>query len=85
MKNNEIKSHAIIRLPVYLLNKQNVIIGNESIEDGAMTSALNQVTMLRDYFALNLHDVEARKYLYTEISYYYTFKKEKVNSRNVSY
>lgn len=78
------KSHAIIRLPVHLPNEQNVIIENEFIED-AVTSALNQVTMLIDYFALNLRDIEAKKYLYTEIPHYYTFKKEKVNGRNISH
>lgn len=63
-----------MRLPVHLSNEQSVTIENESIED-AMTSALNQVTILIYYFALNLRDVEARKYLYTDIPHYYTFKK----------
>lgn len=40
--------------------------------------------MLIDYFALNLRDEEARNYLYIEILCYYTFKKEKVNGRNIS-
>ncbi|XP_036150735.1 uncharacterized protein LOC118648518, partial [Monomorium pharaonis] len=78
------KSHSIIRLPVHLPNEQNVIIENDSIEE-AMTTAVNQVTMLIDYFALNLRDTEARKYLYTEIPHYYTFKKEKINGKNVSH
>jgi len=50
-----------------------------------MTSALNQVTMLIDYFSLNLRDEEARQYLYVKILRYYTFKKEKINGRNVSH
>jgi len=50
-----------------------------------MTSALNQVTMLIDYFSLNSRDEEARQYLYIEIPQYYTFKKEKINGRNVSH
>jgi len=77
------KSHTIVRLPIHLPNEQNVIIENESIEE-AMTGALNQVTMLIDYFSLNSRDEEARQYLYVEIPRYYTFKKEKINERNVS-
>jgi len=50
----------IVRLPVHPLNKQNVIIENKATEE-AMTSALNQVTMLIDYFSLNLRDKEARQ------------------------
>jgi Fe-S cluster biosynthesis and repair protein YggX len=73
-----------MRLPVHLPNKQNIIIENESTED-AITTALNQVTMLIDYFSLNLRDEEARQYLYIEIPCYYTFKKEKINNRNVSH
>jgi len=52
------------------------------------TSALNQITMLIDYFSLNSRDKEARQYLYIEIPQYYTqyiFKKEKINGRNVSH
>jgi len=77
------KSHSIIRLPVHLPNEHNIIIENEFTED-AMTAALNQVTMLIDYFSLNSRDEEAKQYLYIEIPRYYTFKKEKVNGRNVS-
>lgn len=72
-----------MRLPVHLPNEKNVVIENEGIEE-AMTSALNQVTMLIDYFSLNSRDEEARQYLYIEIPCYYTFKKEKINGRNVS-
>lgn len=41
--------------------------------------------MLIDYFALNLRDEEAKNYLYTEIPCHYTFKKEKINGRNISH
>jgi len=41
--------------------------------------------MLIDYFSLNSRDEEARQYLYVEIPRYYTFKKEKINGRNVSH
>jgi len=77
------KSHATMRLQVHLPNKQNIIIENKSTED-AITTALNQVTILIDYFSLNLRDEEPRQYLYIEIPRYYTFKKEKINGRNVS-
>jgi len=77
------KSHAIMRLPVHLPNEQNIIIENENVDE-VMISALNQVTMLIDYFALNLRDEEAKQYLYIEIPQYYTFKKEKINGRNIS-
>jgi len=49
-----------------------------------MNSALNQVTILIDYFSLNSRDIEANQYLYVEIPRYYMFKKEKINGRNVS-
>ncbi|KAL6419582.1 hypothetical protein ACFW04_012936 [Cataglyphis niger] len=54
------------------------------VEAKAITSALNQVTMLIDYFSFNSRDEEARQYLYIEILCYYTFKKEKINGRNIS-
>jgi len=82
-KNLQDKSHTVVRLPVHLPNQQNVIIENEAIEE-ALTSALDQVTMLIDYFALNSRDEEAKQYLYIEIPRYYTFKKEKINGKNVS-
>jgi len=59
-----------MRLPVHLPNEQNIIIENESTED-AITTALNQVSMLIDYFSLNLRDEEVRQYLYIEIPRYY--------------
>jgi len=77
------KNHTIIRLPVHFPNEQNVIIENEVTEE-TITSALNQVTMLIDYFSLNSCDEEAKQYLYVEIPRYYTFKKEKINKRNIS-
>ncbi|KAL7294873.1 hypothetical protein TKK_0011797 [Trichogramma kaykai] len=66
------KSHVIIRLPVHLPNYHNVVIHTDPhIEDAE--SALNQVSMLMDYFALNKRDPEARKYLYSDIPIHYTF------------
>ncbi|XP_039311973.1 uncharacterized protein LOC105206659 [Solenopsis invicta] len=78
------KSHTIFRLPVHLPNEQNVMIESEADEE-AMTSALNQVTMLINYFSLNSRDEEARQYLYIEIPQCYTFKKEKISGKNVAY
>jgi len=78
------KNYTIVRLPVYFSNKQNVVIENGAAEE-VMTSVLNQVTMLIDYFFLNSRDEEAKQYLYIKIPQYYTFKKEKMNGKNVSY
>ncbi|XP_018307764.1 uncharacterized protein, partial [Mycetomoellerius zeteki] len=77
------KSHVVLRLPVHLPNEQNITIENECVED-VLFSVVDQVTMLIDYFALNLRDEEAKNYLYTEIPRYYTFKKIKINDKNVS-
>ncbi|XP_043464096.1 uncharacterized protein LOC122499686 [Leptopilina heterotoma] len=75
------KSHSVMRLPVHLPNEQNIFI--ESTEENAlqevMDSAVDQVTMLLDYFALNSRDEEARKYSYTNIPSNYVFKKTKIN------
>jgi len=65
-----------VRFPIHLSNEQNVIIKNVAIEK-AMISALNQITMLIDYFSLNSRDEKAKQYLYVEIPCYYTFKKKK--------
>ncbi|KYN07868.1 ATP-dependent DNA helicase PIF1, partial [Cyphomyrmex costatus] len=77
------KSHVVIRLPIHLPNEQNIIIESECFEQ-ALVSVEDRVTMLIDYFALNLRDVEARNYLYIEIPSYYTFKKTNINGKNVS-
>ncbi|KYM98545.1 ATP-dependent DNA helicase PIF1 [Cyphomyrmex costatus] len=77
------KSHTVIRLPVHLPNEQNIII-EDGCDNDTITSVLDQVTMLIDYFALNSRDEEAKQYLYIEIPQYYTFKKEKINGKNIS-
>jgi len=43
------KSHAIIRLPVHLPNEHSIII-DENINNDAMRSAIERVTMLLDYY-----------------------------------
>jgi len=65
------------------LNEQNVIVENKATEK--VVTPLNQVTMLIDYFSLNLLDEEVRQYLYVEIPRYIlrTFKREKINETNV--
>ncbi|KYM93650.1 ATP-dependent DNA helicase PIF1, partial [Cyphomyrmex costatus] len=73
----------IVRLPVHLPNEQNIIFENKTIEE-TMITALNQVTMLIDYFNLNSRDEEARQYLYIEIPRYYLFKKEKINGKDIA-
>ncbi|KYN19366.1 hypothetical protein ALC57_08303 [Trachymyrmex cornetzi] len=77
------KSHVVTRLPIHLPNEQNITIGSDCFED-ALVSAVERVTMLLDYFALNLRDDEAKNYLYIEIPRYYTFKKVNINGKNIS-
>jgi len=57
------KSHTVVRLPVHLPNEQNIVIESRSNEE-TIISAIDQVTMLIDYFALNSRDEEAKQYLY---------------------
>ncbi|XP_018368319.1 PREDICTED: uncharacterized protein LOC108764532, partial [Trachymyrmex cornetzi] len=57
------KSHAIFRLPVHLPNEHSVII-DENINNDAIRSAVERMTMLLDYFELNTRDDEAKQYLY---------------------
>lgn len=76
------KSHVVTRLPIHLPNEQNITNENDCFED-ALVSAVERVTMLLDYFALNLRDDEAKNYLYIEIPHYYTFKKVNINGKNM--
>ncbi|XP_071643019.1 uncharacterized protein [Temnothorax longispinosus] len=77
------KSHAIFRLPVHLPNEHNVII-DENVNNDAIRSAVERVTMLLDYFQLNARDEEARQYLYSDIPSHYVFKKVTINGRTVN-
>jgi len=52
-------------LSVHFPNKQNVVIENKAIEE-TMIPALNQITMIINYFSLNSCE-GARQYLYIEI------------------
>jgi ATP-dependent DNA helicase PIF1 len=66
------KSHTIYRLPVHLSNQQPVFFqaGNE---EEALARAVNNNTKLTAWFDLNKHDSLARKYLYNEIPYHFSF------------
>jgi len=77
------KSHAIIRLPVHLPNEHSIII-DENINNDAIRSAVERVTMLLDYFKLNARDEEAKQYLYSEIPSHYVFKKITINGKIIS-
>ncbi|KAL7290846.1 hypothetical protein TKK_0015580 [Trichogramma kaykai] len=72
------KSHVIVRLPVHLPDCQNIIIRSDP-EEGNIENALNKVSMLVDYFALNARDPEARQYSYSEIPEHYRFNIEKID------
>jgi len=53
-----------------------MLIKNEAFEE-TMNFALNQVTMLIDYFSLNSRYIETKQYLYVEISRYYIHLRKK--------
>ncbi|XP_015124926.1 uncharacterized protein LOC107046742 [Diachasma alloeum] len=78
------KSHAIIRLPIHLPNQQSITI-NPGGEECDLAGALEQQNMLLDYFALNIRDANARKYLYIDIPEHYTFDKKKANNRIIGW
>ncbi|KYN21838.1 ATP-dependent DNA helicase PIF1, partial [Trachymyrmex cornetzi] len=77
------KSHAIFRLPVHLPNEHSVII-DENINNGAIRSAVERMTMLLDYFELNTRDDEAKQYLYSDIPSHYVFKKVTINGKTIN-
>ena len=77
------KSHTIVRLPVHLPNFHNVTI-HTNPDEQEIENALDQVTMLMDYFALNARDPEARNYLYADIPVHYVFKTQNVNGKKES-
>jgi len=74
------KSHAIFRLPVHLPNEHNVII-DDNINNNAIRSAIERVTMLIDYFELNAPDEGAKQYLYSDIPSHYVFKKVTIKAK----
>ena len=77
------KSHPVIRLLVHLLNEHSITIPADMNEDRIRTS-ISRVSMLIDYFALNVRDEFARQYAYPDIPSHYVFKTAKVDKRTVS-
>ncbi|XP_058796825.1 uncharacterized protein LOC131667435 [Phymastichus coffea] len=70
------KSHAVERLPIHLPNRQSVIISNVD----NFVENLNQASSkLLDFFKLNIENENARKYFYSDIASFFTYKKEKIN------
>ncbi|CAG8701673.1 22817_t:CDS:2 [Cetraspora pellucida] len=60
------KSHTIIRLPIYLLQKHNVYFTAENKLE-ILRNALNQTTMLTAWFDLNKEDSNAKMISYHDI------------------
>ncbi|XP_022177367.1 uncharacterized protein LOC111038543 [Myzus persicae] len=60
------RSHTIVRLPVHLEGRQNVYFEPGQAQERLQNEALRR-TGLTEFFVLNVNDVEARQYLYTEI------------------
>ncbi|XP_044597177.1 uncharacterized protein LOC123273764 [Cotesia glomerata] len=75
-KNLQDKSHSVIRLPVHLPNEQNITISDDCDENG-LIQALQKRSMLIKYFSLNERDPLARRFIYSDIPYHYTFSKKK--------
>jgi len=66
------KSHAMIRLPVHLENRQMVIF-QEGQEQEALDAAQDRDTELTAWFKLNRIDPQASTLLYSEIPFSYVF------------
>ena len=66
------KSHAIIRLPIHLLNEQQIYF-QEGGEEEAVKTAQERNTCLTAWFKLNQRDESARTILYHEIPLEYRF------------
>ncbi|XP_074099928.1 uncharacterized protein LOC141528005 [Cotesia typhae] len=74
-KNLQDKSHSVICLPVHLPNEQNITISDDCDENG-LIQALQKRSMLIEYFSLNERDLSARRFIYSDIPYHYTFSKK---------
>ncbi|XP_022180453.1 uncharacterized protein LOC111040747 [Myzus persicae] len=59
------RSHTIVRLPVLLEGRQNVYFAPGQAQELLQNEALHR-TRLTEFFALNINDVEARQYRYTD-------------------
>ncbi|XP_051165710.1 uncharacterized protein LOC127284357 [Leptopilina boulardi] len=69
------KSHSITRLPVHLPEEQNIII-SETNNGNNVSFNVNKKSKLVDYFDLNVRDLDACNFYYTEIPEYYTWKEK---------
>ena len=67
-------------MPVHLPNEYNVILEDISNEI-KLVEAMNQVTMLMEYFKLNARDKNARQFVYSEIQKHYVYKKDTDNKK----
>jgi hypothetical protein len=65
------KSHKIYRLAVHLPGFQKIIYNSSNLTQKCVKKPKN--TTLTAWFKLNIKDPNAKKYLYCEIPYYYTF------------
>ncbi|XP_022177735.1 uncharacterized protein LOC111038807 [Myzus persicae] len=66
------RSHTIVRLPIHLKGRQNVYFAPGQAQERLQNEALHR-TRLTEFFTLNINDVEARQYLYTDIPTHYTW------------
>lgn len=73
------KSHPVIRLPIHLPNEHSVAIPAD-MKDDAIKSAMSRVSMLNDYFALNVRDESARRFIYPDIPTHYVYRHGKNDS-----
>ncbi|GBM13517.1 hypothetical protein AVEN_82788-1 [Araneus ventricosus] len=66
------RSHAVMRLPVHLLNQKRVTF-KDGHEEEALEAARSRQTMLESWFQLNQSDPDAQTLLYTDIPYNYVY------------
>lgn len=66
------QSHTIVRLPVHLPQQQ-LVYFHDGQGEGALHYTEQQDTMLTAWFLLNLNNVDATSYLYSEIPNHFVF------------
>lgn len=78
--------NTVIKLPIHLENQQIIYIENDENAEINIENALNQTTMLLEFFKLNQRDELARNVLYSDIPKHFTYdakaKKWKRRERN---
>ncbi|GBM81347.1 hypothetical protein AVEN_50807-1 [Araneus ventricosus] len=65
-------SHAVMRLPVHLLN-QKLVTFTDGHEEEAFDAARSRQTMLESWFQLNQKDPDAQTLLYSDIPCNYVY------------